>query len=141
MEGKFENIITGLVLVALVGFLALSFSLGVASNYGKNLTTESNLLDLTSINNSLGDLQAQGQAQLAVAEKTSVFKLVGDFILSGIWGIGFSIFKVVRSFYDLIFIQIFNNIFKIPPVITGVIIFLLSISVIIAIWRLLRSGE
>ena len=141
MEGKFENIITGLVIIALVGFLSLSFSLELANKYGKSLTNEQNLLNLSGINDSLLSLQAKGEAQLNTARQTNAFKLVGDFILSGIWTIGFGIFDVVGSFYNLIFIQVFNNIFHIPPVVTGSIIFLLSIAVILAIWRLLRAGE
>lgn len=139
-EGQFENIVTGLILIGLFAFLAIAFSFGLASNYGKDVGNV-DAINYTALNQSLSQVQSKGESYFAMAQERGVFLAVAGFVVVGIFDIGMSMLNFAKDFFDIIFIQIFNNILHIPPIVTGVVLFILIVSMIIGLWRLIKVGQ
>ncbi len=142
MVGFRESVIS-IVLVGLFIFAFISFGGQIALDNGANNT----ILTNPAVNKSFIDIQSQlEEVQIDTEnQKQAWFEdvpIVGDInlIWKSLTGIIRVFFDVIVNMYNLI-ISLISETIGISPVVLNTIAALLSISMLLLLWRLVRSGS
>lgn len=141
-ESSFKNIFMASVVIGLFAFLVIFFAYSQAQTYGKDTTSyDQNSINFTRLNNTLSNAQGEAEGWRETFENSNPLVFALQVTTAGIWGVGKTMFSFVIDLYNLIFIQIFNNVLHVPPIVSGVFIVLILVGAIFGLWRLLKIGD
>lgn len=139
--GSFQGIVIGAILVTLFTMLILTFSVNIMQNYGKETTElEEGSFSLTPYENYLGDVESQAQTFQDRFASSNIFSIIAGIVVTGLFNIGIDMIVLAVTPFTL-FAQILNNVVGVPPIFTSVILGIMIITIIFAIWRLIKIGE
>lgn len=129
-------LIAGLFLVALY-----SFATGIMANYNKDTALiDSDVIDLTELEQQVNDTGRQAQAWERSFTSDNLFVSLGSIVLFSIWGIFKLMWSSVNALTSIYF-EGAHNVLGLDPLVTGTLTALLIISMIFAVWRVIKTGE
>lgn len=129
-------LVAGLFLVAIY-----SFATGVMTNYDKDTSLiEPDTIDLTQLEEQIGETGSQAQAWEKSFTSDNLFVSLGSIVLFSIWGIFKLMWSSVNALSSIYFEGAYN-VLGLDPLITGTLTALLIISMIFAVWRVIKTGE
>ena len=139
-EGDFKNYVIGFIFIAVFLFSILSFSVLMGNQYGKSPDQiTAGALNLDPLQEHLENIEQQAQDQQDVFRQGSIWD-IGGVIATTIFGIATTLFGFIIFPFQFIN-NILLDIFKISPLITGVIWGIIILSSIFAVWRLVTQGD
>ena len=135
---SFKNTLFGLVLFVLFSSLIITATISMSANYGRNSAEIGNgALDVNAFNEGIDD----------VSEKASNFRErfeggdVDDIDdPSGVFSIVTDMITMITTPFTLLS-QVLSNLLGVPSIFINVVLGLLGITLILGIWRLLRTGD
>lgn len=139
----FKSLIVGAVLVGLVVIALLQGFTSLANeNNATNVLMENDIIEsrYETINDTLYDLNTTAQAAKENLESDSSNFVTGFFFLNSILNIAKSFTSVLVASLTGVFVMIQSSI-GIPPIVTGVFMGILIISLVLAAWRMFKSGQ
>lgn len=135
---SFKNTIVALVLFVAFSWLILSVTVDFGAEYGRDAQEIGDgSLDIVDFQNTAEEVEGDAQSYRSRFESGDVDDIDDA---SGIFSIATDIVNMITSPFRLIS-QILVNIFHIPALVVNVVLGLLAISLILAIWSLLRKGD
>jgi len=135
---SFKSTIIALVLFVAFAWLILSVTIDFGAEYGRDAQEIGDgSLNIVDFQNTASEVEGSAQSYRARFESGEVDDIDDA---SGIFSIATDIINMITSPFRLIS-QILVNIFGIPALIINVFLGLLAISLILAIWSLLRKGD
>jgi len=138
---SFKNLVIGFLLFGLVSILLVTSVYEIGSNYGvsseKMQEATSGALDIDDYETELLESDSDAENFRERFESGDVDD-VDD--ASGVFAVAGDIIGVITTPFNLI-AKVGKNILGIPEVATHVILAILNLSLILAIWRLLRTGD
>ena len=140
-EGSFMNLFTGIILISLFTVLILNAVLDVGADYGKDTSTVvGGSLSLQNFTGTISNIQRDTDRIQGAFQSQRTFSVIAGIVVEGVFGIGVSLGKMLFTPLFLIMDILTLNL-GVPSYVAGVIIALFTISLMIAIWRLIRIGE
>jgi len=141
MEGGFKNILIAFILVSLFGMLILTATVNVAENYDKD-TTEvvGGALSLDDFNESISSIEEDAKSLEERFTQGSIWSVVAGVVVEGIFGIAKTMIGLILAPFSILN-NIMIDIFGVPAWVTSVILATLIMSIIFAVWRLIRIGD
>ena len=140
-RGQFKSfpiifLLVGLFIVALVGFGGK-----LASNYGHEETLlKDDNFDFGRIETHVTQTSTQAEGWGDTFRSDNPLLAFGGLVLFAIWGIGQLIWGSVMGMF-IILTDGATAVLGIPPIVTGVLTAILVISLLFALYKLLRVGE
>jgi hypothetical protein len=135
-EYPINFLLAGLFIIAMV-----SFGVGLAQNYGyEGALMKSDKVDFSGLENQVNQTSSDAQGWATTFKSDNLFVSAGGIVLFSIWGIGKLIFGSIISFAT-IFTDGLQGVFGVPPIVTGVIMAILIISLIFSLWKLIKVGN
>lgn len=129
-------LLAGLFLIAMI-----SFGVGIAHNYGyDDALMKSDKIDFSGLENQVSATSEDAQSWATTFKSDNLFVSAGGIVLFSIWGIGKLIFGSIISFATIFFDGL-QGVFGFSPIVMGVIMGVLIISIIFALWRLIKIGS
>lgn len=129
-------LLAGLFIIALIGF-----GVGIAHNYGESdALMKSDKIDFSRLEQQVNQTSADAESWGNAFRSDNLFVSAGAIVLFSIWGIGKLVWSSVVSLFT-IFTDGATAVLGIPPIATGVLTAILIISLIFALWRLIKAGE
>lgn len=129
-------LLAGLFVIALV-----SFGVGIANNYGyEGSLMKSDKIDFTSLENQVTATSTSATGWGNAFKSDNLFVSAGGIVLFSIWGIGKLMWGSITSFAT-IFLDGAQGVLGLPPIVTGVIMAILIISLLFALWRTIKVGD
>jgi uncharacterized protein YqhQ len=141
MEDNFKNILFAFIFMSLFGLLILTSVANIGNNYHKD-TTEivGGSLSISKFNESITDLEKNSKDLKERFDKQSIWSSITGIVVEGIFGIAKGMFLLILFPFDII-IDIMSDVFQVPLIVTSVLLGILILSIIFAIWRLLKIGD
>jgi hypothetical protein len=137
----FQGIIIGAILISLFAFLILTFATDTMNTYGKDTTElEEGAFSLTPYENYLTDVESQSQTFQDRFASGNIFSIIAGIVVTGIFNIGIDMITLITTPFTL-FAQILNNVIGVPPIFTSVLLGITILTIIFAIWRLIKIGN
>lgn len=137
-EDSFKNTIIALVLFVAFTWLILSVAIDFGAEYGRDSQEIGDgSLNVVNFQSSAEGVESSAQSYRTRFESGNVDNIDDA---SGIFSIATDIINMITTPFQLLG-QIATNIFGVPSLIINVILGLLAISLILAIWRVLRAGS
>ena len=134
----FKNILIGLVLFVGFAWLILTITIDFGSEYGRSSTEIGNgSLDIIQFQSQAEEVESDAQSYRSRFESGEVDD-VDD--ASGIFSVVTDMINMITTPFKLLS-QILVNIFHVPSLIINIFLGLLAISLILAIWRVLKAGD
>lgn len=140
-EGGFKQILFAFVLVSLFSFLVLSAVASMAGSYNK--PTDDVLggsLSLDKFNSSLVGFSDTTEAYRKSFSKQNIFSALAGVVVTGIFDLANTMTTMILTPFYLIG-GILTNVLHVPQIVTTVILSLLGLSIIFAIWALIKVGN
>jgi hypothetical protein len=129
-------LLVGLFIVAMIGFGGK-----LAQNYGHNETLiKDENFDFGKIESRVLETSKQAEGWGETFRSDNPLLALGGLVLFSIWGIGQLIWGSVTGTFSIM-TDGATAVFGIPPIVTGVLTAILIISLIFALYKLLRAGE
>jgi hypothetical protein len=125
-------LLAGLFLVAIVSFIS-----GMGDNYGQDISTpyiDTSRIEIQ-INQTSNDANSWGNA----FKSDNLFVSAGSIVLFSIWGVFKLIWDAIITFMA-IYLDIFTQLFGMPPIVTGVITAIVIITLIFLGWKTIKQG-
>lgn len=137
-EDGFKNTLIALVLFIGFAWLILSVAVDMGEEYGRD-TQEigDGSLDIISFKENADTVEAKAQGYRARFESGNVDD-VDD--ASGIFSVATDMIDLITTPFSLLS-QILTNILHVPALIINIVLGLLAIGLLLAVWRLLRTGS
>lgn len=141
MEDTFKNMIFGFILVSLFGMLILSAVVSVGNTYGKD-TSEvvGGSLNLDKFNQSISSIEQNSKDLKTSFDKGSVWSALAGVVVEGVFGIAKDMVNMILLPFDILVDIMIDN-FGVPAYVTSVLLGILIMSIIFAIWRLIKIGD
>ena len=137
-EDSFKSTVIALVLFVAFAWLILTVTVDFGAEYGRDAQEIGDgSLNIVDFQSTASGVEASAQSYRSRFESGEVDDIDDA---SGIFSIATDIVNMITSPFQLLS-QILVNIFGIPSLIINVFLGLLAISLILAIWRLLRAGS
>ena len=134
----FKSILVGLVLFVLFSSLILTVAIDFGAEYDKDISEiGGGALNLSIFQSSAEDVEGSASAYRQRFESGEVSD-VDD--ASGVFSIVTDMIAMITTPFRLL-AQVLSNIFHVPTIFINVVLGLLSISLILAIWSLLKKGD
>lgn len=137
-EDNFKNTITALVLFVAFTWLILSVTVDFGAEYGRDAQEigdgSLNIVDFQNVANTIEGNTSSYRARFDSGDVDDIDDA------SGIFSIATDMVNLITSPFRLLS-QILTNIFGIPSLMINIILGLMSIGLILGIWRVLRSGS
>lgn len=141
MEDAFKNVVIAFLLFGLFSVMMVTLITGLAGNYGvsneKLQEATSGALDVSDVESDLGGVDTSAENFRARFESGEVDDVDDP---SGLFSVGGDIIGVVTSPFNLL-ARVGQNILGIPEIVIKVMLAIISITLILALWSLLRSGR
>jgi len=137
-EDSFKHTLGALVLFVVFAWLILSIAVNFGEEYGRDSQEIGDgSLDIVSFQTTASEVEGDAQGYRTRFESGTVDDIDDA---SGIFSIATDMISILTTPFSLLS-QILVNIFHIPALAINVFLGLLAISLILAIWRLLRAGS
>lgn len=141
MARGFQDYIVFCLLAGLFIVSLYYFASGITDNYGQ----DSNLVDdeqinLTHLESTLNQTRSDAETWQDRFTSDNFFVSLGAIVLFSLWGIIKLIWTVTTTLFSL-YLEGFNNVLGIPPMVTGVISAIFIIGLIFAVWKAIQTGE
>ena len=138
---EFKPILFGIIMITLFSFLLISFVVGGASRYERDTTElESRGINFSQFNKTLQGVQETSESwkttysgQKEVGEEGGLIYETIKSILTSMWAI--TVVPIVTI------VMMMDRVLGIPSAVTGVIIFVVVVSLLLAAWKVLRQGR
>jgi len=137
---EFKDLLFGFILTSLFAVMIIGAAVTQGTLYGRDTSEITGGLNYASFNESIGTIGSTSQNMRESFEKQSIWSVVAGIVVTGIFDIAKSMILMVILPFTLI-AGIMVNVFSIPPIVTSVIMGLLTLSIIFGIWKLLKIGE
>ena len=129
-------LLAGLFIVAFIGF-----GVETAKNYGMSETLmKSESFDFTKLENQISQTSSDAEKWSNATKSDNPFISYGGVFFYSIWGVGKLIWGSVSAFASII-TDGAEAVLGIPAMVTGLIVAILSILLIFALWRTIKTGE
>ena len=141
MEDQFKNYLMGFILISAFGMLILSAVVSIGSDYDMDTSeVAGGSLSIDKFNASVSSIETDAQNLKERFDKQSIWSALVGIVVEGIFGIAKTMFNMILMPFDLI-IDIMIDVFGVPAWLTSVILGILIMSIMLAIWRLLKIGD
>lgn len=147
MEDSLKKLLSGFIILGLVSWLALLIVVDVGSSYGKDVSTfESGYLNVHTINSTITDFTGYAQESQGQFSSYSTDKGFLEKVIDAVSLIGSNLLNIFSGIFDIILApyNIVSGLFyaySIPPLVTNTILGLITISIIFALYQLIRTGN
>ena len=141
MEDRFYNILIAFILITLFGYLLIYSVNSIGSDYGMDTTQVTG--GSLSENNFYGNVSGIRTASQHFQDRFSegnIWSALAGVVVEGIFGIAKDMFKIIISPMSLIS-NIMTNILGVPSIVADVLVGILILSIIFAVWRLIKVGD
>lgn len=140
-EDTFKNMLFAFIFMSLFGMLILSAVVTIGGNYDKN-TTEvvGGSLSLNKFNNSIKNIEQDAKDLKTSFDKGSVWSALAGVVVEGVFGIAKDMVTMILLPFDIIS-DIMLDVLGVPSYVTSVLLGILIMSLIFAIWRLIKIGD
>jgi hypothetical protein len=129
-------LLAGLFVIAMINFAVM-----LANNYGQtDSLMKSEQIDFSRLENQVNSTSADAQKWGEAFKSDNLFVATGTLVLFSIWGIGKLIWGSVTTF-STIFLDGASSVLGVSPIVTGVVTAILIISLIFALWKVIKAGE
>lgn len=137
----FEDYPKNFLLAGLFVIAMITFAVTIAHNYGQtDSLMKSDQIDFSKLENQVNQTSADAQKWGEAFRSDNLFVATGTLVLFSIWGIGKLIWGSVTTF-STIFLDGASSVLGVSPVVTGVVTALIIISLLFALWRVIKAGE
>lgn len=139
--GSFQGILIGAILVSVFTLLILTFATDIMGNYGKETSElEEGTFSLAPYQDYLTDVESESQTFQDRFASGNIFSIIAGIVVTGIFNIGIDMIVLIITPFTL-FAQILNNVFHFPAILTSVLLGIMILTIIFAIWRLIKVGD
>lgn len=141
MVNVFRNILIGTVVICLFIFLIVGFAVNLGNDYGKDvndLTDER--VNFTGIQTTLDSVDDTAETWKDIFASQNIFSAIVGIVVTGMFKLTITMYKVLMTPFTLI-ITLLNNVFHVPEIVTGVVIFSFIVVILFALWRLYKQGD
>jgi len=129
-------LLSGLFIIAFIGF-----GVETAKNYGMSETLmKSESFDFTKLENQISQTSNDANKWANATKSDSLFVSLGGLFFNSFWGTGKLIWGSTSALATII-LDGASGVLGIPTIATGLILAILSILLIFAIWRTIKTGE
>jgi len=140
-EDSFKTLLFGAILVALFGMLIMTAVNEMGVDYGKDTSLVVGGNDaMQGFNQSIKNVQSSAESFSARFESGSVWSVLAGVVVDGVFGIAKDMTLLIIAPFRIIS-ALMVGVFGVPTYVTGVIIGLLILSIIFAVWRLIKIGD
>lgn len=140
-EGGFKNLLFGFVFFLLFSFLLVSVVNEQGAIYEKNVDeVTGGSMSLSGFNESITNISESIDDYRERFSKGNIFVALGDVIFTGIFEIANTMVIIVSTPFALLS-GIMVHTLKIPVIVVDVIMTLIVLTIIFAIWRLIKIGD
>ena len=139
---SFKNIAIAFLLVSLFAISIYNFAIGVGGEYGYSADEflSSDEIDFESLDTQIRETSEEAESWQEKFRDDNVFVAFGPLVMFSLWGIAKLMWNSINLIFELLFGGI-AGVIGIDPMVVGVISAILLITIIFAIWRLLKVGE
>lgn len=138
---NFEDYPKNFLLAGLFVICMITFAVMLGNNYGQSeALMKSDQIDFSRLENQVNSTSADAQKWGEAFRSDNLFVATGTLVLFSIWGIGKLIWGSVTTF-STIFLDGASAVLGVSPVVTGVVTALIIISLLFALWRVIKAGE
>lgn len=136
-----KSLISMFILALLFFISLLNFGISTAINYGysESLVNDPKM-NLTGIESTLAETTADANKWIESTTKSNLFESFGSLVIVSIWGTANLMINGVTAMFIVLFAT-FVNVLGLNPIVVATIGMLLLVSLIFAIFRLIRQGE
>ena len=139
-ENRIRGLVIGAMITSLFSFLLLLFVVNVGVNYDIPTSEfEGSLFNYTGLNQTLQNAQSTGETWKETFTKNPVSVITGALNPVQMFKLMSTMFKVIFSPLT-IYMYIMEDVLNIPPVVTGTFVFIVIVTFIFAVWRVIRIG-
>lgn len=140
-QDTFKKIVINTLLILLFISLMFGFAIKSGEEYGKDISDlNDDRINLTGVNNTLRGIESTANSwKDGFTSGGGILKTAG-IVVVGFFEIALTMWEVVTSPINLL-IQIMNNVLLFPPLVTGVIVFIVIVTMMLGIWRLIKQGD
>lgn len=139
-EADFKRTLTAFILTSLFAVLIIGAVVTQGNLYERDTTGITGGLSYFDFNESINTVESSSQNLRESFEKQNIFSIVAGIVVTGIFDIAKTMVLMIILPFTLI-ARIMTNIFFIPRIVTSVMLGLLVLSIILAVWKLLKTGE
>jgi hypothetical protein len=140
-EGGFKNLLFGFIFFLLFSILLISIVNTEGAIYGKDVSeVTGGAMNINAFNNSLTDITTSVEGYRERFSKGSIFVALGDVIFTGIFEIARDMVTIIITPFTLL-AGIMTNTLGVPKFVTNTIMALIGLTIIFAIWRLIKVGD
>lgn len=138
---NFEEYPKNFLLAGLFIIAMITFGVMIANNYGQSeALMKSDQIDFSRIETQINQTIAEADNWGKLFRSDSLFVATGTLVLFSIWGIGKLIWGSVTTF-STIFLDGASSVLGVSPIVTGVVTAIIIISLIFALWKVIKAGE
>jgi flagellar biosynthesis protein FlhB len=138
---NFEDYPKNFLLAGLFVICMITFAVMLGNNYGQSeALMKSDQIDFSKLENQINQTSSDAQKWGEAFKSDNLFVATGTLVLFSIWGIGKLIWGSVTSF-TTIFLDGASSVLGVSPIVTGVVMAILIISLIFALWKVIKAGE
>jgi len=140
-EDQLKALLFGFIVITLFATLLITVVNDQGVLYEKDTTQiTGGSLGISGFNNSIQNFSSTAESLKSRFENQNIFVALGDVVISGLFDIAVDMAKMIITPFDLIS-RVLTNILGVPSFVTNVIMGLLVLSIIFAIWRLIKVGD
>lgn len=138
---NFEDYPKNFLLAGLFVICMITFAVMLGNNYGQSeALMKSDQIDFSKLENQINQTSSDAQKWGEAFKSDNLFVATGTLVLFSIWGIGKLIWGSVTTF-STIFLDGASSVLGVSPIVTGVVTALLIISLVFALWKVIKAGE
>lgn len=138
---NFEDYPKNFLLAGLFVICMITFAVMLSNNYGRDeALMKSDQIDFSKLENQINKTSSDAQKWGDAFKSDNLFVATGTLVLFSIWGIGKLIWGSVTTFLT-IFLDGASSVLGVSPIVTGVATAILIISLIFALWKVIKAGE
>jgi len=141
MATDFEEFPKNFLLAGLFLVCLISFAVIIAHNYGENdALMKSDKIDFTGLEVQINKTTADANAWGETFKSDNLFVVAGGIVLYSVWGISKLVWGSVTSMFT-VFTSGAGVVLGVPPLVIGVLTAIIIISLMFALWRLVKLGK
>jgi len=140
-EDTFKTTLFAFILLSVFGMLLLTTVVNVGTEYEMDTSqVVGGALNLEKFNASISSIESNAKDLKTSFDKQSVWSALAGVVVEGIFGIAKDMVTMILMPFDIM-VDIMIDMFGVPAWVTSVLLGLLIMSVIFAIWRLIKIGD
>lgn len=139
-DTDFKDYIIYFLLIGVAVVSVIGFGSKMAQNYGlSDSVMKTDKIDFSRIEAQVNQTSADANSWGNAFRNDNFFVSLGAIVLFSLWGIGKLIWSAIISFFT-IFFDGASSLIGIPPIVVGVLLAILIVSLIFALWRTVKQG-